>query len=146
MPNMLNGVAVLLVDDDPLDTRILKRALAESGAECRIYEAHRGSDALEWVRARKEEGEGAARALILLDLKMPGMDGFDVLRELRSEELSTSIPAVVVTSSALQTDIDRSYQLGAVGYLIKPFDYRELIGAMRKLGEYWETCEMPTAP
>ncbi len=121
--------AVLLAEDNVYDAELMMRAL---GSWVRYVEWVRdGVEAVACARANT-----AARVL-LLDLKMPRMDGFDVLRELRGEDDTRAMPIVVTTSSSHDRDIAEAYRLGANGYIVKPVDADEFNTAVEALGRYW---------
>lgn len=141
---------VILVAEDDADDRILTRdALADSkiGAEPRFVED--GEELIAYLR-RTGRYADAARSprpeLILLDLKMPRMDGFDVLRVIKNDPELRRIPVVVLSTSNTRDDIRKSYDLGVNSYSVKPSTYQELVKLMSRIGEYWfRTVEIPHA-
>lgn len=136
----MNEKTILLVEDNPDDEALMLRALTKNGIANDIVVAHDGVEAVEYLFG---EGQFAGRSvddlpeLILLDLKLPRMDGLDVLRRIRGDERTQYVPVVVLTTSSEQRDIIESYDLGANSYVTKPVDFMEFIEATRQLGTYW---------
>jgi CheY-like chemotaxis protein len=123
---------VLIIDDSKDDVLITKRVLSKIRPEIRTEVASSGSDGLTLLR-----NAGELPALILLDLKMPGMSGFDMLRLIRADAHMKDIPVVVVTSSSLEADEKQSYTSGANGFLHKAIDTDQFTGDIRHLLERW---------
>lgn len=143
--NEANTVDLLLVEDNPQDLELTLRALRKANlANLRV--ARDGAEALEYVF-----GEGAhagrkitdAPKMILLDLKLPKVDGLEVLRRLKGDPRTKSIPVVVLTSSREQRDIVESYQLGVNSYIVKPVNYERFAAVVRDLGLYWLLLNQP---
>jgi CheY-like chemotaxis protein len=139
---MSNGhaVEILLVEDDPQDLELALRALKKANLGNRIEVARDGAEALEFVFC---EGAHAARRIedvpkvILLDLKLPKVDGLEVLQRIRSDPRTKTIPVVVLTSSKEQRDLVESYRLGVNSYVVKPVSFDQFAGAVQQLGLYW---------
>jgi two-component system, response regulator len=135
----MNDRSILVVEDDPDGLELTLRALRKSNPSGHIAVARDGVEALEYLLG--ESGGPAAPEvlpqLILLDLKLPRMDGLEVLRRLRADTRTRHIPVVVLTSSAEESDLVSSYQLGANSYIRKPVDFSEFVEAARHLGIYW---------
>ncbi|HEY3343923.1 MAG TPA: response regulator [Anaerolineaceae bacterium] len=135
-------IDVLLIDDNPNDMDLSAYALKRSEAIHCIQTARDGVEALDFLFCT---GAYAGRSqtnlprLILLDLKLPRLDGWDVLRRVKADPRTQHIPVVVLTSSSDQNDIARCYQLGANSFIVKPVDYDEFLQAARILGAYWLT-------
>ncbi len=131
---------VLLVEDNPDDEKLTLRALRQSDVPNIVIVARDGEEALEYLFAYGRY-QGLDRqqlpALILLDLKLPKLSGFEVLERLRQENSTATIPVVVMTSSDEEIDINRSYQLGANSFVRKPVEFDEFIDSIRQLGMYW---------
>jgi two-component system, response regulator len=143
------AVEILVVEDNPQDLELLLRALRKANLGNRIDVARDGAEALEFIFC---EGAHAARRIedvpkvILLDLKLPKVDGLEVLQRIRSDPRTKAIPVVVLTSSKEQRDLVESYRLGANSYVVKPVSFEEFAGAVRQLGLYWLLLnEAPTA-
>lgn len=133
-------VDILLVEDNPLDAELILRALRKQNIANPLSLVEDGAQALDFVFCR---GEFAARdvnsppKVILLDLKLPKVDGLEVLKQIKSDESTKSIPVVVVTSSDEDPDIKMAYALGVNSYVVKPVSSDAFIDAMSKLGLYW---------
>lgn len=128
---------ILLVEDNPADIQIMRAALEGSRGTNLLYAAKRGKEALDFLR-RKGSFNGAKRPdLILLDLNMPGMGGLEVLAELKSDPDLRSIPTVMLTSSAAETDVARAYEHQASGYIVKPVDLDDFIAVIGGIENFW---------
>jgi two-component system response regulator len=131
---------ILLVEDNPADVELTLRALKREHIENPVDVVTDGAEALDYLF-----GEGAFKArnlsnvpaVILLDLKMPKMGGLEVLKRMRSDRRTRSLPVVVLTSSSYEKDLATSYRLGANSYIIKPVDYRKFLETIKELGLYW---------
>lgn len=131
---------IFLVEDNSDDEALMLRALRKNHIANEIVVARDGIEALDYLFATGEHVSRNVRdqpQLILLDLKLPKLDGLEVLKRLRSDDRTRYIPVVVLTTSAEQRDIVESYQLGANSYVQKPIDFNEFIEATRQLGTYW---------
>jgi len=138
----LDALSILLVEDNPRDAELTLRAFARSNLANNILVAHDGVEALEIVYGRA----GAERPrVILLDLKLPKLDGLEVLRKLKSDERTRAIPVVIVTSSNQDPDIKTAYDLGANSYVVKPVDFESFMKIMSQLGFYWLMVNQVTA-
>ena len=139
-------VEILLVEDNPRDAELTIRALKKKHLANRLFHVEDGVEALDFLFAR---GRFANRNMeetpkvILLDLKLPRINGLEVLRTLKQDERTRTIPVVVVTSSAEDPDIVTAYKLGANSYVIKPVEFETFIEAVSKLGLYWLTVNHP---
>ena len=136
---------ILLVEDSPDDETLTLRTLQKHKIPCDVTVAHDGVEALDYLFAT---GPCAGRPrltphLILLDLKLPKVDGLEVLRQVRSNPLTRSLPIVVFTSSNEAHDIAESYNLGANSYIRKPVDYHRFSEAIRLIGTYWLSENLP---
>jgi two-component system response regulator len=133
-------VDVLVVDDDPLEAELTFGPLRESWPGVRIGVARDGEEALDFLLARgsfrHRQGRPMPR-LILLDFKLPRLDGLDVLRAIRSSPRTSTAPVVMLTSSAEPREIAQCYHLGANSIVQKPVVYREYAATLRDLGRYW---------
>lgn len=136
----MNNKMILLVEDNARDEILTLRALKKSGIANEIVVARDGPEALEYVFGT---GKFAGRdskiqpQLILLDLKLPKMDGLQVLQRLRADDRTKRLPVVVFTSSSEQEDMIKSYDLGANSYVRKPVDSEQFAEATRQVGMYW---------
>ena len=129
---------ILIVDDSPKDVELAIAALAEKNLANEVVVAEDGEEALDYLYKRgKFENVTGTPAVILLDIKMPKMDGIEVLRHIRSEPKFKLIPVIMVTSSREERDLVESYKLGANSYVVKPVDITQFIDAVKVLGQYW---------
>jgi len=139
---MSNGrpVEVLVVEDNPEDLELLLRALKKANIGNRIEIARDGAEALEFIFCEgvhhERQIEDAPR-VILLDLKLPKVDGLEVLQRIRDDPRTKAIPVVVLTSSKEQRDLVESYRLGANSYVVKPVSFEQFANAVQQLGLYW---------
>jgi CheY-like chemotaxis protein len=137
---------ILLAEDDPKDAELTMRALAESKAPGDIVVARDGAEALEYLqggRTRSDSG-GLPPCVVLLDLKMPKVNGLEVLREIKGNPKLKTIPVVMLTSSRQEKDVAESYQLGANAYVVKPVSFSEFRAALRDVGSFWAVLnELP---
>lgn len=136
----MRGIDILLVEDNPGDLALTMRALARSNVANRVQVARDGAEALEFLfREGQHEGrgDGTDPAVILLDLKLPKVDGLEVLHRLKEDARTRHIPVVVLTSSGEQRDLVESYQLGVNSYIVKPVDFEQFAEAVRQIGFYW---------
>jgi CheY-like chemotaxis protein len=135
----LEPVELLLAEDNATDAEMTIRALKRVNLANHLIWVKDGEEALEFLR---REGRYAGRAdgqpkVVLLDLKMPKMDGLDVLREIREDARLRSQPVVVLTSSREEADLVASYELGVNSYIVKPVDFQQLLEEVARLGYYW---------
>jgi two-component system, response regulator len=130
---------ILLIEDNPDDELLTLRALKKSNIANEVIVARDGADALEYLFEVGPAGRDAPLKpeLILLDLKLPKVDGLEVLRRLRAEEKTHRLPVVILTSSREQQDMIDGYDLGANSYIRKPVDFDRFSEAVRQLGLYW---------
>jgi two-component system response regulator len=131
---------ILLVEDRPDDIDLTLRAFARSDVASEIVVAHDGEEALDYLFATGTHADWDPRrvpSVVLLDLKLPKMDGLDVLRSIRADERTRRLPVVVLTSSNEEQDKVRSYDLGANSFVRKPVDFGEFVDTARHLGLYW---------
>ena len=135
---------ILIVDDSPKDVELAIAALAETNLANEVVVAEDGVEALDYLYKRgKFVNENGNPAVILLDIKMPKMDGIEVLRHLRSDPTFKLIPVIMVTSSCEEKDMVESYKLGANSYVVKPVDIVQFINAIKMLGQYWAVINQP---
>jgi two-component system response regulator len=130
---------ILLVDDDANDEELARIALEDSQIPHRLTVVHDGAEALDWLAryGRARAGPEATPQLILLDLKLPKVDGLDVLDQLRHDQRTRIIPVVVFTSSSEDRDLFEAYRRGANAYLRKPVDFREYKALIIDVGTFW---------
>ena len=126
--------SILLVEDNPDDEALTLRALARNNIMNRVDVVRDGEEAIRYFEGREEND---LPQVVLLDLKLPKVDGLEVLRHLRSRDATRFLPVVVLTSSKEDRDLVDSYALGANSYVQKPVDFVEFVEAVRSLGVYW---------
>jgi len=137
---MSNDGIILLVEDNPKDEELTRRALTKTNILNPIVVARDGVEALDYLFSRGTHADRDSEAmpqLVLLDLKLPKVDGLQVLKELREREITKNLPVVVLTSSLEDQDLISSYSLGANSYVRKPVDFVQFVDAVRQLGFYW---------
>lgn len=142
-----NAVEILLVEDDPRDVELTLRALRKRNLANRVYVVRDGAEALDYLFATGDYSDRDADStpkLVLLDLKLPKVDGLAVLGRLKSDERARKIPVVVLTSSREDSDLEESYRLGVNSYIVKPVDFDRFLDAVGKLGFYWLLLNQPT--
>jgi len=129
---------ILIVDDSPKDVELTIAALREKNLANEVIVAEDGEEALDYLYKRgKFADEKGNPAVILLDIKMPKMNGIEVLKYIRSTPKFKLIPVIMVTSSREEKDLVESYKLGANSYVVKPVDVVQFIDAIKSLGQYW---------
>ena len=136
---------ILLVEDDPRDVELTMTALADYNLTNEVVVAHDGEEALDYLYCRgKFQGRMSQNpAVMLLDLKLPKIDGLEVLEKVKSDEKLKVIPVVVLTSSREERDMVASYKLGVNAYVVKPVDFHEFVNAIKELGVFWAIINEP---
>ncbi len=135
----LDAVEILLVEDSDEDAELTMRAFKKLRLANRVVRVKDGAEALEWLLAPTTDGRMASESLklLLLDLKLPKVDGIEVLRALKSDARTRSIPVVILTSSKEDRDLQRTYELGVNSYIVKPVDFEQFSESVEQLGLYW---------
>ena len=142
----LNEVEVLLVEDNPEDIELTLRALRKHNVANKVHAVKDGAQAIEFIfgtGAYAHRNIENRPKVILLDLKLPKVDGIEVLRRIKSDEKLKQIPVVMLTSSQERQDIMECYRLGANSYIVKPVDFDKFINAVSELGLYWLLLNQP---
>ena len=134
---------ILLVDDDDVDVMNVQRAFKKNNILNPLFIAHDGMEALELLRRDGPGGMPKERRLILLDLKMPRMNGMEFLRELRNDPELRSLTVIVLTTSDDERDKVEAYNLNVAGYIVKPVTFLAFVEAMAALNKYWTINELP---
>ena len=135
---------ILLVEDNATDAELAIRALKKCAAESQIVHLINGAEALSFLFDGQQNLSRNLK-LILLDLKMPKVDGFEVLQQIKTDPVLKRIPVVVLTSSAEDPDIKRCYQIGVSSYVVKPVDFETLNRVVSQIGVYWLMVNQPPA-
>ena len=138
--NNPTNIEILLVEDNPRDAELIIRAFKKHNFANNLIHVEDGSEALDFLFTRgkyEERKSSAAPKIVLLDLKLPKLNGLEVLREIRKNENTRTIPVVIVTSSAEDPDIKQAYELGANSYVVKPVNFEAFMEVMSNLGLYW---------
>lgn len=139
-------VELLLIEDNPNDAELTLRALKKRNLTNSLFVAEDGAEALDFVYARGKYSQRDATHLpkvILLDLKLPKVSGLEVLKTIKNNPQTRTIPVIIVTSSAEDPDIKAAYDLGANSYVVKPVDFDQFSEAMSNLGFYWLLLNRP---
>jgi CheY-like chemotaxis protein len=142
---MNNLARILMVEDDPQDVELTLTALEEYKLANEVVVTRDGKEALDYLYCRGEFNSRPSGnpAVIMLDLKLPKVDGLEVLQQIRSDERLKMIPVVVLTSSREETDMMRSYKLGVNAYVVKPVDFHDFVNAVKELGVFWAVINQP---
>ena len=137
--------SILIVEDDPRDVELTLTALEEYNLANAVVVTRDGQEALDYLyrRGKFNTRSDGNPAVMLLDLKLPKVDGLEVLKQVRSDEHLKMIPVVVLTSSHEEKDMMRSYQLGVNAYVVKPVDFHEFVNAVKELGVFWAVINEP---
>ena len=138
---------ILLVEDNRDDAELTRLALGESKVANELVWVQDGQAALDWLYCRGKHAERDPRRLptvVLLDLKLPKIDGLEVLAYIRQQPLTRRLPVVILTSSKEEQDIMRGYDLGANSYIRKPVDFEQFTKAIKELGVYWMVINTPS--
>lgn len=127
----------MLVEDNPDDEALALRALRRNNITNQVTVARDGVEALDYLLPSSGAMAADLPAVVLLDLKLPRIDGLEVLRRLRADERTRCLPVVILTSSKEEQDLIRGYSFGANSYIVKPVDFEQFVEAVRQLGLYW---------
>jgi len=134
------GVEILLVEDNAQDAELTLRALKQRNLANRVHVCRDGAEAIDFF---DDVGAGATPKVVLLDLKLPKVDGLEVLQRLKRDARTKTIPVVVLTSSREEPDIEKAYALGANSYIVKPVDFEAFARAVSDVGLYWLLLNHP---
>ena len=143
-----DAVDILLVEDNPNDLELALRALKKHNLANNVIVARDGAEALDFIFGTGSYADRQIEKIpkvVLLDLKLPKVDGLEVLRRIKADERTKAIPVVVLTSSQEERDVVDSYKLGVNSYIVKPVDFDQFIDSVSKLGLYWLVCNKPPA-
>jgi CheY-like chemotaxis protein len=136
---------ILIVEDDPRDVELTLTALEDYKLANEVVVCRDGQEALDYLNSRGKfiDRVNENPAVMLLDLKLPKVDGLEVLQRVKSDERLRMIPVVVLTSSHEEKDMMRSYKLGVNAYVVKPVDFHEFVNAVKELGAFWAVINEP---
>lgn len=143
---MNRNLTILVAEDDENEAFLLKRSLTKAGINNPVQVVSDGQESIDYLAGTGRFGdrkEFPFPSVIILDLKMPRVNGFEVLKWLRQHPTHAVIPVIVMTNSNLPGDIRRAYELGANSYIVKPHGLQDLVRALRLVYEYWALCEKP---
>ena len=136
---------ILMVEDDPRDVELTLTALEDYNLANEVVVCRDGQEALDYLYSRGKFSDRVNEnpAVMLLDLKLPKVDGLEVLQQVKSDERLRMIPVVVLTSSHEEKDMMQSYKLGVNAYVVKPVDFHEFVNAVKELGVFWAVINQP---
>jgi two-component system response regulator len=139
-------VDILIVEDDPRDAELTLRALRKNNLANNVYVAEDGEEALDFFFCRgkfAQRDPSSPPKVVLLDLKLPKVNGLEILKAIKGDDRTKHIPVVIVTSSREEPDVKRAYELGVNSYVVKPVDFDQFVSAMSSLGLYWLLVNQP---
>jgi CheY-like chemotaxis protein len=134
---------ILVVEDNPMDLDLMFQALQEHGVANPIAACRDGEEALHYIQAHRLADDPAVPILVLLDLRLPKVDGIEVLRQARSDSVRSQVPFVVMTTSRENTDIEAAYRLGVNSYIVKPVDFPAFMEVVKTIKVYWLLTNEP---
>jgi two-component system response regulator len=142
---MRNDRPILLIEDNPDDEALTLRAFSKNAVDHPVVIVRDGVEAIEYLfgGAAGPAEPASLPAVVLLDLKLPRIDGLEVLRRIRADEQTALLPVVVLTTSGERRDIEQAYQLGANSYIRKPIDYDEFVTSVGLIATYWLALNLP---
>lgn len=142
----MDSMTILLVEDNPDDEALTLRALRQNNIMNRVDVVRDGAEAIDYLfcqGAHKTRDPSQKPAIVMLDLKLPKLDGLEVLRRIRAEERTRLLPVVILTSSREEQDLITGYSLGANSYIRKPVDFKQFVNAVGQIGLYWLVLNEP---
>lgn len=142
---MIELRSILLVEDDPYDVELIMAGLTESNLANRVVAVRDGEEALDYLKYREKFADrtDGEPILVLLDLKLPKIDGLEVLKQVKADQMLKDIPVVILTSSSQSQDIAEGYRLGANGYVVKPVDFHQFVDTVKQTGAFWAIINEP---
>jgi len=143
MPNP-EVIKVLVVEDNPNDVAIIKRAMRKSDVKCELYFARDGEEALDFLYGQGEFEDAPRPDLILLDLNLPKINGLEVLAKIKEDDRLKRLPVIVLTISEREEDMVKAYNSGAASYMTKPVDSKDFERLIQTVQEYWRIARVPS--
>lgn len=140
---MHSAATILLIEDNPDDEALTLRAISKNSIGNPVVVARDGVEAVDYLFGADDAGSRPLPAIVLLDLKLPRIDGLEVLRRIRADERTALLPVVILTTSSEPRDIEQAYQLGANSYIRKPVDYQQFVQTVAALASYWLSLNVP---
>lgn len=140
---MNRNATILLIEDNPDDEALALRAISKNAIGNPIVVARDGVEAIDYLFGGNTKAVHDLPAIVLLDLKLPRIDGLEVLRRIRADERTALIPVVILTTSSEPRDVEQAYQLGANSYIRKPVDYQAFVQTVATLIDYWLSLNLP---
>lgn len=140
---MQSAATILLIEDNPDDEALTLRAISKNAIGNPVVVARDGVEAVDYLFGSDHDRGRALPAIVLLDLKLPRIDGLEVLRRIRADERTALLPVVILTTSSEPRDIEQAYQLGANSYIRKPVDYQQFVQTVAALASYWLSLNVP---
>nr|MBL8457221.1 response regulator [Zoogloeaceae bacterium] len=141
---MHSAATILLIEDNPDDEALTLRAISKNAIGNPVVVARDGVEAVDYLfGGTATGGDQGLPAIVLLDLKLPRIDGLEVLRRIRADERTALLPVVILTTSSEPRDIEQAYQLGANSYIRKPVDYQQFVQTVAALASYWLSLNVP---
>jgi CheY-like chemotaxis protein len=137
---------ILVVEDNPMDLDFLLQAFEEHGVVNPVHVCRDGEEALQFIASHPTADDASLPLLVLLDLRLPKVDGIDVLRQARQHPIWKQIPFIVVTTSRENADISRAYELGVNSYIVKPVDFAAFADVVKQIKFYWLLTNEPPFP
>lgn len=137
---------ILLIEDNPMDVDLTLEAFREQGVENPVNVCRDGEEAMRYVATHRRASDAGLPVLVLLDLRLPKVDGIEVLRYARSDEVWRQIPVIVLTTSRETADIATAYRLGVNSYIVKPVDFLEFTDVVEAIKKYWLLLNEPPFP
>lgn len=140
---MHSADTILLIEDNPDDEALTLRAISKNAIGNPVVVARDGVEAVDYLFGTGDSANRPLPAIVLLDLKLPRIDGLEVLRRIRADERTALLPVVILTTSSEPRDIEQAYQLGANSYIRKPVDYQQFVQTVAALASYWLSLNVP---
>ena len=137
---------ILLVEDNPMDVDLTLEAFREQGVANPVTVCRDGEEALQYLAEHRSASDGGLPALVLLDLRLPKVDGIEVLRHARTDEVWRQVPVIVLTTSRETADVATAYRLGVNSYIVKPVDFLEFTDVVEAIRKYWLLLNEPPFP